>query len=168
MTYSVFLSSTFGDFNEERNRLIETIPYIDLHVNSATRKGRSKFQTLEAHLHHWIDNSDAVVLLIGLRYGSTGDDGVSWTEKEIHYALNSGKDVFCYIREHPEINMTNFQIDERLLYFINWVERIIPVVPRYDYGQCCILTAMVIRDLDRWARDRRADEGDTSYINSFA
>ena len=132
MVRSVFLSSTFGDFKEERRALVEAIPYIDLHVHTAERKGFKPGKTLEEHLKEWIEEADAVVLLVGLRYGSKSDDGVSWTEKEIRYALSKGKCIFGYIREHPEIDLKNIDVSTELGSFVKTIEKEVTVIPRYS------------------------------------
>lgn len=117
---------------------MEVIPYIDLFVDAAERKGLKPTKKLEQHLQEWIDASDIVVLLIGLRYGSKSDDGVNWTEKEVQYALSKGKCVFCYIREHPEIDLKNIDLPIELKNFISTIQdrieiaHIIPMVKCID------------------------------------
>ena len=43
-----------------------------------------------------IDDSDYYLLIIGGRYGSMSDDGVSWTEKEYDYAVSKGIPVIAF------------------------------------------------------------------------
>ena len=46
-----------------------------------------------------IDNSDYYLVIIGNRYGSTASDGVSYTEKEYRYAVETGKPVLTFIKK---------------------------------------------------------------------
>ena len=46
-----------------------------------------------------IDDTDYYVLIIGHRYGSEGDDGVSYTEKEFLYASEKGIPILAFIRD---------------------------------------------------------------------
>jgi hypothetical protein len=158
MAHSIFLSSTFGDFESERNTLIEVIPYVGVHVHCAAREALQPLKTLEEHLEDWIDKSDAVVLLVGLKYGSKSEDGESWTEKEIRYALSRNKRVFCYLRKHPEIDLTMIDAPVELDNLVDFIKGRFPFVQRYKHGQLPHLVAMVIRDLNDWAR--RLDEQD--------
>jgi hypothetical protein len=44
-----------------------------------------------------IDQCDYYVLIVGGRYGSVAQDGVSFTEKEYHYAVETGKVVIAFV-----------------------------------------------------------------------
>lgn len=49
-----------------------------------------------------IDDSDYYVLVIGGRYGSTNEAGISYTEMEFDYALSAKKPVLAFIHDRPE------------------------------------------------------------------
>lgn len=170
MARSVFLSSTFSDFIEERKLLIETLPFIDIHVSCAERKGKSR-QGLEKAIEKWIDESDMVVLLIGEKYGTEPSFEDSWTQKEFEYAKKQGKEIFAYIRTIPE-NMKQFlDVDskkkDKLEKFIKLVEKYLEVIPRYDFGKNHLLIAMVIRDIERCQRELDRIESEESYDEGF-
>ena len=98
MVPCVFLSSTFSDFIDERSILMEVIPYVDIHLICAERKG-FEGSSLSYTLEEWINKSDMIILLIGMRYGEESKEGCSWTETEIRYAIKNKKRIFAYIRE---------------------------------------------------------------------
>ena len=167
MTHSVFLSSTFGDFESERSALREAIPYAGIYVRCAESEGRDPLRSLVENLENWIDKSEAVVLLVGLRYGSKSDDGESWTEKEVRYALRNKKKVFCYLRKHPEIGPRNIEVPLQRDDLVRFIKGQTTQFHRYNHGQIPSLIAMVIRDLDRWARGLDLEAYRESYNQGF-
>ena len=52
-----------------------------------------------AVIQRTIDTSDYYVVIIGLRYGSTGDDGVSYTEREYDYAVGKKIPVMAFVKD---------------------------------------------------------------------
>ena len=46
-----------------------------------------------------IDDSDYYILIIGGRYGTMGDDGISYTEKEYDYAISIGRKILVFIQK---------------------------------------------------------------------
>lgn len=96
--YQVFISSTFEDLAEERKQLQETI----LNMNHFP-VGMELFSA--ASENQWtiitktIDCSDYYVLIIGYRYGSVTEEGISYTEKEYRYAKDKGIPILVFIRE---------------------------------------------------------------------
>lgn len=167
MIKSVFLSSTFSDFSEERKILTESIPYIKIHVNCAERMGCSQ-QDLAKTIKEWIDESDMIVLLIGGKYGTFSNNHQSWTRLEFSYAKKKNKPIFAYFRElHNETKLyVDVDIDQKkqdeLKRFIEDVEKYASNIPRYDHDKIYLLVAMVIRDLERQQvkLDRKENEDD--------
>lgn len=49
-----------------------------------------------------IRESDYYVLIVGGKYGSTGEDGISYTEKEYDYARQLGKPILAFLHEKPD------------------------------------------------------------------
>ena len=49
-----------------------------------------------------IDESDYYLLIVGGRYGSITEDGVSFTEKEYDYAQHTGKPVMAFLHGAPD------------------------------------------------------------------
>lgn len=94
--YQIFVSSTYSDLIEERREVIETI--IDLgHIPA----GMEGFPAIDIeqfkYITRVIDQCDYYVLILAGRYGSLASDGMSFTEKEYRYAVESGKIVIAFV-----------------------------------------------------------------------
>ena len=93
--YQIFVSSTFADLEEERGKVMETILNYDCFP-----AGMEMFPAMDEEIFKYIkriiDDSDYYLLIIGGRYGSMADDGVSWTEKEYDYAVSKGIPVITF------------------------------------------------------------------------
>jgi hypothetical protein len=169
-TYTVFLSSTFADFAAERVKLAEVLPFVGVHVALAEREGDRGKKLLDT-LKDLIDNSDMVVLLIGSRAGTKSETGQCWTKNEVDHAFAKGKRVFAYIREvPPELLLLTDQhkdADLEVISLVQAAEARLALIPRYWLGECCKLTAMVIRDVTRCIEDLKAADAQKSYDDSF-
>lgn len=99
--HQVFVSSTFTDLIGERAEVIQAIWELD-----CIPTGMEAF--LASNESQWdvikrvIDECDYYVLIIGGRYGSVTEDGVSYTEKEYRYAKKLGIPVLAFIHANPE------------------------------------------------------------------
>ncbi|CUR77128.1 putative protein containing a TIR (Toll-Interleukin 1-resistance) domain protein [Achromobacter xylosoxidans] len=49
-----------------------------------------------------IDDSDYYLLIVGGRYGSVTEEGISYTEKEYHYAVSIGLKVIAFLYRDPD------------------------------------------------------------------
>ena len=49
-----------------------------------------------------IDDCDYYLLIIGGRYGSENEEGISYTQMEFQYALDTGKPIISFLPKHPE------------------------------------------------------------------
>jgi len=98
--YSVFISSTFVDLESEREtirKLVIDMGYIPLGMESFPATNEEQF----SYIKKVIDDSDYYILVIGARYGSVTEDGISFTEKEYDYALEQKKVVLAFIHDTP-------------------------------------------------------------------
>ncbi|OBT00389.1 hypothetical protein A9257_06780 [Vibrio cyclitrophicus] len=98
--YSVFISSTFIDLEEEREtirKLVIDMGYIPLGMESFPATNEEQF----GYIQKVIDDCDYYILVIGGRYGSMTEDGVSYTEKEYDYAVAKDKVVLAFVHESP-------------------------------------------------------------------
>lgn len=103
--YHVFISSTYTDLIEERKKVIDTI----LKMNNIPI-GMEMFSANDddqwAIIKKTIDLADYYLLIIGHRYGSMTNDGISYTEKEFNYAVSQNIPVLIFIRErNMKINL---------------------------------------------------------------
>lgn len=99
--YQVFLSSTFTDLKEERAEVIQALWELD-----CIPTGMEAF--LASNISQWdvikrvIDECDYYILIIGGRYGSLTEDGISYTEKEYDYAKKIGLPILAFVHAAPE------------------------------------------------------------------
>lgn len=98
--YQIFVSSTFTDLQQERRKIIQTIMELDcfpagMELFPAADKEQWEF------IRRVIDDCDYYLLLIGGRYGSVTDEGISYTEKEYDYAVERGMRVLAFLHEKP-------------------------------------------------------------------
>lgn len=99
--YQVFVSSTFTDLQEERQKVIQTIMELDcfpagMELFPAADEEQWEF------IRRVIDDCDYYLLLIGGRYGSVTEEGISYTEKEYDYAVERGMRVLAFLHEKPD------------------------------------------------------------------
>ncbi|NLS19662.1 DUF4062 domain-containing protein [Rhizobium sp. P40RR-XXII] len=98
--YQVFVSSTFRDLVDERQDAIRNI--LDLNHIPA---GMELFPAADieqlGYIKKVIDECDYYLLIIGGRYGSMDAEGVSFTEREYDYAIQTGKVVLAFVHEDP-------------------------------------------------------------------
>lgn len=99
--YQIFVSSTFSDLRDERKDAVEAI--LDL---GQIPSGMELFPAFDSeqfdYIKQVIDECDYYVLIIGARYGSVNNDGISYTELEYDYATKSGKFVLAFVHDKPE------------------------------------------------------------------
>jgi hypothetical protein len=62
-----------------------------------------------------IDASDYYIVIVGGRYGSTSEDGISFTEREYDYATTCGIPTLAFLHEDPdEIAVGKSDVDQAL------------------------------------------------------
>lgn len=93
----VFVSSTYKDLINERQAAVGAIlksGNIPAGMELFTAGDKSQLHIIK----RWIDESDVYMLILGGRYGSLEpESGVSYTEIEYNYALESGKPLFAVV-----------------------------------------------------------------------
>ena len=98
--YQVFVSSTFDDLVEERAKVMEAILNFECFP-----VGMEMFPAMDEEIFDYIkkiiEDSDYFLLIIGGRYGSVDENGVSWTEKEYDYAVNQ-KHLHVMVFDHED------------------------------------------------------------------
>lgn len=99
--YQVFVSSTYVDLQEERQSVLQTLMEMD-----CIPAGMELFPAADEEqwefIKRIIDDCDYYLLIIGGRYGSTADDGLSYTEKEFDYAVSKGIKVIALLHKSPD------------------------------------------------------------------
>ena len=96
--YQIFISSTFSDLKEERNKVMQTIMSLD-----CIPAGMELFPAMDEEQFEFIkriiDDCDYYILIIGARYGSMDENGVSYTEKEYEYAVSKNIPVMAFLHD---------------------------------------------------------------------
>lgn len=112
--YQVFVSSTYADLKQERQRVIQALMEMD-----CIPAGMELFPAADdeqwAFIKRIIDDCDYYLIIIGGRYGSTTPEGVSYTEKEFDYAFERGLKIIALLHEEPDsIPVNKSDIDPAL------------------------------------------------------
>ena len=99
--YQVFISSTYSDLKEERSKVMQAIMAMD-----CIPAGMELFPAIDEEQFNFIkriiDDCDYYILIIGGKYGSMDDRGISYTEKEYDYAISCQIPVLTFL--HKDIN----------------------------------------------------------------
>ena len=88
--YQVFVSSTYRDLIDAREKVIETV--LNLYHFSADDSEQWEI------IKEMINFSDYYIVIIGHKYGSVTAEGVSYTEKEYDYAKEKGIPIMAFVR----------------------------------------------------------------------
>jgi len=104
--YQIFISSTYTDLIEERTKIIETllgIYHLPIGMEMFSAGNDEQWEIIK----DTIASSDYYILIIGHRYGSVTDEGISYTEKEYHYALELKKPILSFVRDRSVATKPN-------------------------------------------------------------
>ncbi len=99
--YQVFVSSTYADLKEEREKVIHTLMEMNCIPAGMELFPAADEEQLE-FIKRIINDCDYYLLIIGGRYGSVTDEGISYTEKEYEYALERKIKVIAFLHKNPE------------------------------------------------------------------
>jgi hypothetical protein len=98
--YQVFISSTFTDLKEERQKVMQAVMEMD-----CMPAGMELFPALDQEqldfIKTIIDDSDYYIIILGGRYGSVNAGGIGYTEAEYDYAVSRGIRVIALIHADP-------------------------------------------------------------------
>lgn len=110
--YQVFLSSTYTDLKEERSEVLQALWELDCiptGMEAFVATSESQWEVIQKV----IDECDYYVLIIGGRYGSLTNEGMSYTEKEYEYARSIGLPVLAFVHEDvAKIPSGKVELDE--------------------------------------------------------
>lgn len=119
--YQVFVSSTYADLKDERQRVIQALMEMDC-IPAGMELFPAADEDQFAFIKKVIDDCDYYILIIGGRYGSVTAGGISYTEQEYQYAVEKDLKVIALLHENPaEIPVGKSDLDpvlrERLAAF---------------------------------------------------
>jgi hypothetical protein len=113
--YQVFVSSTYADLKDERQKVLQTLMEMDC-IPSGMEMFPASDEEQWEFIKKIIDDCDYYLLIIGGRYGSLSNDGISYTEKEYLYAVEKGIKVIAFLHESPEaLSVSKTDIDPELM-----------------------------------------------------
>ncbi|WP_431150522.1 DUF4062 domain-containing protein [Acidovorax facilis] len=99
--YQIFVSSTYADLKDERQRVIQALMEMD-----CIPAGMELFPAVDeeqfAFIKRVIDDCDYYLLVIGGRYGSLTSAGISYTEQEYDYAVAKDLKVIALLHQAPD------------------------------------------------------------------
>lgn len=99
--YQIFISSTYTDLQLERQAVLESVlklRHIPVGMEHFVSTNEEQFN----YIKRLLDETDYYIIIIGNRYGSQADDGISYTEKEFDYAVNLKIPVIACIHSNPD------------------------------------------------------------------
>lgn len=99
--YQVFVSSTYEDLQEERKEVMQALLELDC-MPAGMELFPASNDDQWTLIKRVIDTCDYYLLIIGGRYGSTNAEGISYTQMEFEYALQTGKPIISFLPKTPE------------------------------------------------------------------
>ena len=125
--YQIFISSTYKDLIDERNAVIKTILQLE-HIPIGMEVFNAADDDQWAVIKRTIDTSDYYVVIVGFRYGSTNEEGISYTELEYDYAVSQGIPVLGFVKKRNAPSTPDQRDDEpdkqqKLNAFISKIEK---------------------------------------------
>ena len=103
--YTAFISSEFESLRDERQKVIDKLldfKIMPIAMEHFTVSSSGQFDEIK----ELIDDSDIFVLLMGKKYGSHDENGVSWSEREYEYAMLKKKQIIAIICDELIPNLT--------------------------------------------------------------
>lgn len=160
--YQVFISSTYKDLIEERQKAVEAILNAG-HIPAGMELFHAGDETQKELISEWIEDSDIYVLILGGRYGSIDTDGMGYTHWEYERAKELGKPFFSLVLTENYLNnkvlagklqATDLSYhDSKLVDFRNEVKtKIVSNIDNIDQ-----IEAEVIKSINRIVKKREKD-----------
>lgn len=97
--YQVFVSSTFADLQDERRSVIQTLMEMDC-IPAGMELFPAADEDQFAFIKKIINDCDYYIVIVGGRYGSITESGLSYTEQEYDYACSLGLRVIALIHQN--------------------------------------------------------------------
>lgn len=112
--YQIFISSTYKDLIDERNKVRDVILSM-YHFPIGMEMFNASDEEQWDIIKETIDSSDYYILIIGKRYGSVidfgPDTGISYTEKEFKYAKSVGIPILAFIKDDTAVTSNNMDLE---------------------------------------------------------
>ena len=122
--YQVFISSTYTDLKEARQYVLEGILSLNHIPNGMELFPASNISSWNL-IKQIIDNCDYYILIIGDKYGSISDDGISFTEREYDYAIENELPIIAFLNDDDNIGKSKTELDpEKILKLKKFKEKV--------------------------------------------
>jgi hypothetical protein len=99
--YQVFVSSTYVDLVPERQEIMNALLELDC-IPAGMELFPAADEDQWSLIKGVIDECDYYIVVIGGRYGSLGPEGISYTEMEYRYAIETEKPVIAFLHKEPD------------------------------------------------------------------
>jgi hypothetical protein len=99
--YQIFVSSTYKDLTAERAAVIQAILNLE-HFPAGMELFPAANDDQWTLIKQVIDQSDYYVVVVGGRYGSVSAEGISYTEMEYDYAVETGTPILGFVHGEPD------------------------------------------------------------------
>jgi Domain of unknown function (DUF4062) len=99
--FQVFVSSTFQDLIEERREVMQALLEMDC-IPAGMELFPAANEQAWTLIKRVIEESDYYCLIIGGRYGSTDERGLSYTEREYSYAVKVELPILPFLHAYPD------------------------------------------------------------------
>ena len=134
--YQIFISSTYKDLTNEREKVRDTILSM-YHFPIGMEMFNAADKEQWAIIQETIDSSDYYVLIIGKRYGSIieegVDKGISYTEKEFRYAKRQGIPIIAFIKNDDAVTTNQADMDSERIKKLNSFTRDVTTGRQVDW-----------------------------------
>jgi hypothetical protein len=100
--FQVFISSTFVDLQDERQEVIQALLELDC-IPAGMELFPASDDDRWSLIKRVIDDCDYYIVIVGGRYGSLDEKGISYTEREFDYAVEAKKPVMGFLHADPGI-----------------------------------------------------------------
>jgi hypothetical protein len=100
--HQVFISSTFLDLKDERKEIIQTLLEMDC-IPAGMEMFPAANEDQLTLIKGVIDECDYYLIVIGGRYGSMDEAGISYTEQEYDHAVSKGIPVMGFVPTDPDL-----------------------------------------------------------------
>jgi hypothetical protein len=109
--YQVFVSSTFVDLKDERQAVSRAILNLG-HIPAGMELFPASDVDQMSFIKKVIDDCDYYILILGGRYGSLSESGLSYTELEYAYAVEQKKPVLAFLHgDTDNLKLKNVDTD---------------------------------------------------------
>lgn len=98
--YQVFVSSTYLDLKEERQAVIQALLSMNC-IPAGMEMFPASDETAWQLIKRVMEGCDYYIVILGGRYGSTGGQDLSYTEREYDYAVELGLPILGFVHEEP-------------------------------------------------------------------